>query len=90
MPWRQQICIAKFLFFYKNDLPKVSTKLLPNDAKSSLPIDVRRSKTLLLKLSNHYYVPFIGRNFDRQANEKIEPDIRLVLHLTSLVLSLAF
>ena len=29
---------------------RVSTKPLPNDAKSSLPVDVRRSKTLLLKL----------------------------------------
>ena len=34
-------------------------------------------------LPNHYYVPFRGRNFDCQANEKIEPDIRLVLYLTS-------
>ena len=31
---------------------RVSTKLLPNDVKSSLPVDVRRSKTLLLKLPN--------------------------------------
>ena len=29
---------------------RVSTKPLPNDAKSPLPVDVRRSKTLLLKL----------------------------------------
>ena len=29
---------------------RVSTKPLPNDAKNSLPVDVRRSKTLLLKL----------------------------------------
>ena len=27
------------------------TKPLPNDANSPLPVDVRRSKTLLLKLS---------------------------------------
>ena len=30
--------------------PRVSTKPLPNDAKSPFPVDVRRSKTLLLKL----------------------------------------
>ena len=29
---------------------RVSTKPLPNDAKSPLPVDVRRSKTPLLKL----------------------------------------
>ena len=29
---------------------RVPTKPLPNDAKSPLPVDVRRSKTLLLKL----------------------------------------
>ena len=33
---------------------RVSTKPLPNDAKNSLPVDVRRSKTLLLKLPNGY------------------------------------
>ena len=30
--------------------PRVSTKPLLNDAKSQLPVDVRRSKTLLQKL----------------------------------------
>ena len=49
-PWRWQICIAKFLFTYKDDLPESSTKPLSNDGKSPLPVDVRRSKTLLLKL----------------------------------------
>ena len=34
----------------KTIYPRVSTKPLPNDAKSSLPVDFRRSKTLLLKL----------------------------------------
>ena len=32
--------------------PRVSTKPQPNAAKSPLPVDVRRSKTLLLKLLN--------------------------------------
>ena len=34
----------------KTIYPRVSTKQIPNDAKSSLPVDFRRSKTLLLKL----------------------------------------
>ena len=50
--WRQQICIAKILFSYKDDLPEILNQPLPNDAKSPLPVDVRRSKTLLLKLPN--------------------------------------
>ena len=29
---------------------RVLTKPMPNDAKSPLPVDIRRSKTLLLKL----------------------------------------
>ena len=75
--------LLSFFSFIKTIYPRVSTKLLPNDAKSPLPIDVRLSLTLLLKLPNHYYVPFSSRSFDCQANEKIEPDIRLVLYLTS-------
>ena len=71
--------LLSFFSLIKTIYTRVSTKLLPNDAKSPLPIE----KTLLLKLPNRYYVPFSGRNFDCQANEKIEPDIRLVLYLTS-------
>ena len=33
---------------------RVLTKPLPNDAKSPLLVDVRRSKTLLLKLTNNH------------------------------------
>ena len=36
----------------KTIYPRVSTEPLSNDAKSPLPVDVRRSKTLLLKLPN--------------------------------------
>ena len=61
--------LLSFCSFIRTIYPRVSTKLLPNDAKSPLSIDARRSKTLLLKLPNHYYVPFSGRNFDCQANE---------------------
>ena len=36
---------------------RVSTKPQPNAAKSPLPVDVRRSKTLLLKLPNEMQTP---------------------------------
>ena len=38
-----------FFSLAKTIYPRVLTKPLPNDAKSPLPVDVRRSKTLLLK-----------------------------------------
>ena len=42
--------LLSFFSLIKTIYPRVSTKPLPNDAKSPLPVDVRRSKTLLLKL----------------------------------------
>ena len=50
------VLLSFFSLFFKI-YPRVSTKLLPNDAKSPLPVDVRCSKTLLLKLPNilHLY-----------------------------------
>ena len=42
--WRQQICIAKILFSYEDDSPEILNQPLPNDAKSPLPVDVRRWK----------------------------------------------
>ena len=42
--------LLSFFSLIKRIYPRVSTKPLPNDAKSPLPVDVRRSKTLLLKL----------------------------------------
>ena len=44
--------LPSFFSLIKTIYPRVSTKPLPNDAKSPLPADVRRSKTLLLKLPN--------------------------------------
>ena len=38
--------LLNFFFLIKTISPIVSTKTLPNDAKSPLPVDVRRSKTL--------------------------------------------
>ena len=45
-----KLVLLSFCSLLKTIYPRVSTKPLPNDAKSPLPVDVRRSKTLLLKL----------------------------------------
>ena len=45
-----KLVLLSFFSLLKTIYPRVSTKPLPNDAKSPLPVDVRRSKTLLLKL----------------------------------------
>ena len=47
MPWRYQICIAKCLYSYRDDLHRIYLKFRPRSAKSSLPVDFRRSKTSL-------------------------------------------
>ena len=44
---------------------RVSTKPLPNDAKRLLPVEVRRSKTLLLKL------PYMV-TYDRKTMRKVK------------------
>ena len=44
-----KLVLLSFFSLLKTIYPRVSTKPLPNDAKSPLPVDVRRSKTLLLK-----------------------------------------
>ena len=46
--------LLSFSSLIKTIYPRFSTEPLPNDAKSPLPVDVRRSKTLLLKLPNNY------------------------------------
>ena len=47
-----KLVLLSFFSLLKTIYPRVSTKPLPNDAKSPLPVDVRPSKTLLLKLPN--------------------------------------
>ena len=42
--------LLSFFSLLKTIYPRVSTKTLPNDTKSPLPVDVRLSTTLLLKL----------------------------------------
>ena len=48
-----KLVLLSFFSLLKTIYPRVSTKPLPSDAKSPLPVDVRRSKTLLLKLPNN-------------------------------------
>ena len=45
-----KLVLLSFFSLLKTIYPRVSTKPLPNDAKSPLPVDFSRSKTLLLKL----------------------------------------
>ena len=45
-----KLVLLSFFSLLKTIYPRVSTKPLLNDAKSSHPVDVRRSKTRLLKL----------------------------------------
>ena len=45
--------LLSFFSLMKRIYPRVSNKSLPNDAKGPLPVDVRRSTTLLLKLPNN-------------------------------------
>ena len=42
--------LLSFFSLMKRIYPRVSNKPLPNNAKGPLPVDVRRSTTLLLKL----------------------------------------
>ena len=48
-----KLVLLSLFSLLKKIYPRVSTKPLPNDAKSPPPVDVRRSKTLLLKLPIH-------------------------------------
>ena len=45
----KKFVLLSFFSLIKTIYSRVSTKPLPNDAKSPLSVDVRRSKTLLLK-----------------------------------------
>ena len=49
MPWLYPICISKCLFSHSDDLPENLVKITPQVAKRPLPVNVRRSKTSLLK-----------------------------------------
>ena len=58
--WRldaNKLVLLSFFSLLKTIYPRVWTKPLPNDAKSPLPVDVRRSKTLFLKLPISKFCP---------------------------------
>ena len=48
----KKFILISFFSLIRTIYPRVSTKPPPSDAKRPLPVDVRRSKTLLLKLPN--------------------------------------
>ena len=50
--------LLSFFSLIKTIYPRVSTDPFPNDAKSPFRVDVRRSKTLLLKFPNINLLPF--------------------------------
>ena len=50
IPLCYQISIAKCLYSYREDLPKISFKVTAQECKSPRPVDMRRSKTSRLKL----------------------------------------
>ena len=52
-----KLVLLSFFSLLKTIYPRVSTKPFPSDAKSPLPVDVRRSKTLLLKFPIDYIPP---------------------------------
>ena len=54
--------LLSFSSLIKTIYPRFSTEPLPNDAKSPLPVDVRRSKTLLLKLPITFEISAPGRS----------------------------
>ena len=50
MPWRYQICMLRVFTLKETICPKICSKSRLKSAKGSLPVDVRRSKTSLLKV----------------------------------------
>ena len=55
MPWLYPICISKCLFSHSDDLSENLVKITPQVAKRPLPVNVRRSKTSLLKVGEHSF-----------------------------------
>ena len=50
IPWRYQICFAKWLYSYRDELATNLFKIWPKGSKTPLPVDVISWKTSLLKL----------------------------------------
>ena len=71
-----KLVLLSFFSLLKTIYPRVSTKPLPNDAKSPLPADVRCTKTLLLKLPN------MSKNLDITKRLCSEPILALLWALS--------
>ena len=73
--------LQTFFSLLKTIYPRVSTKPLLIDAKSPLPVDVRRSKTLLLKLPNLMWnkVPRLRIQRDGRSLNPLPPDPAFVV-----------
>ena len=50
-----KFALVSFFSLIMTIYPRVSTKPLSNDANSPLPVDVRRTKTLLHKVAEHSF-----------------------------------
>ena len=61
-PWRYHILLSSVLILIETICPKIWSKSRLKRAKSSLPVDVRRSKTSLLKLTINWGVHRIYSN----------------------------
>ena len=61
MRWRYQICVAKRLYSYRDDLPKILFKITAQVCKKPFLFDVRRSKKSLLRLPVYYFESNVER-----------------------------
>ena len=61
MRWRYQICVAKRLYSYRDDLPKILFKITAQVCKKPFLFDVRRSKKSLLRLPVYYFESHVER-----------------------------
>ena len=79
--------LLSFFSLMRRIYPRVSNKPLPNNAKGPLPVDVRRSTTLLLKLPNvinnrrHVYYIYLlfeeGRKMYKEENFNWDSDLKI-------------
>jgi len=64
----------------KRIYPRVSNKPLPNNAKGPLPVDVRRSTTLLLKLPIHRILEGETDKHTNKQNKKLSEKVKKLHH----------
>ena len=81
--------LLSFFSLIKTIYQRVSTKPLPNDAKSPLPVDIRRSKTPLFKLLNSFPVCTVA-NAQSKVHLIINIRFRLYVSVTSVTCFLGY